>query len=119
MLADTEKASKKFKLEVEHVTRALTVIRGGSQPWRCSQELLVRDGVGFGLEHRDMCTSIGGVLYTRKVLHRSIGLRCIYGCSTPMMHLEHPQSSPYIRALQRGDMGSRGVRWMLQGHLVS
>ena len=52
MLANTERASKKFKLEVEYVTRALTMRRGGSQPWRCSQELLVRDGVDFGLERR-------------------------------------------------------------------
>jgi hypothetical protein len=35
------------------------------------------------------------------------------------LKLEHPQPSPYIRALQRGDTGSKGVCWMLQGHLVS
>ena len=49
MFADTERSSKKVKLEagaeVQHVTRALTVTRGGSQPWQCSQER-AREGWG-------------------------------------------------------------------------
>jgi hypothetical protein len=33
--------------------------------------------------------------------------------------LEHSQPSPCIRALQKGDTGSMGMRWMVQGHLRS
>lgn len=49
ILTDTQSASKKVKLEaraeVQHVTRALTVTRGGSQPWQCSQDS-AREGWG-------------------------------------------------------------------------